>query len=501
MAAVGGRRRPVTTAVAPQGGRWSAPARSEALLAVVRATLAVTEAVVALALDGTGTGMASLLLLPVAVSMASLVVLRMAHERRGDASGLRRLGAAAMAADLVFLVASAALIGPGALAEPGALAAGWLTRTFVLLEGPVRYGVAGVAVTALPAIAVALAWPFEAPAVAADIILVLVPVVLAGVVFQVLRREATRTRIALARFEQAFTHGPIGLAVLDLEGRVLQASPSLAQLLGTQVDQIQRGDFAALLEPTMRDAFSGAMDGLLAEGGSDGWYGELALRGSDGAVTWALVGLSLSVDPAEGATRQVVAQVADLSDQRATQQALQHEATHDRLTGLPGREPFVQRLSAALESWESAADDDGVIAVLFCDLDGFKTVNDRYGHARGDQLLAITARRLAGALRLPTLAARWGGDEFVVLCDGVASLEEVTAIATRLIASVSQPIADEDLSARISMSVGIAVPARGERDPYRVIDAADAAMYRAKRLGAGGWVVNDTGETVDVPVH
>lgn len=171
-------------------------------------------------------------------------------------------------------------------------------------------------------------------------------------------------------------------------------------------------------------------------------------------------------------------------------------ASTDPLTGFLNRRPLA---AAVDELLASAARRRRAVGMLIIDLDGFKTVNDSCGHARGDQLLAITARRLAGALRLPASVARWGGDEFVVLCDGVDRVEEVTAIASRLIASASQPIVDDGLQASVSMSVGIAVARPDGQDPYRLIDAADAAMYQAKRLGAGRWVLSSSDDQLQVP--
>lgn len=468
-------------------------AREERMLAAVRAVLAATELLAAMLAAAVGAGdldaAAALLGVPLAISLLTPAALRMA---RGRTRSLQLLGAVTMAADVVFLVTSLTVAG-----TPDALAAGWLTRTFVLLEGPVRYGLAGSLLTGVPAVAAASLWSVDVLPSGAGILLTAVPALVAAPVVGTLRRRAHRTRTALDRFEQAFAQAPVGLAVLDLDGSIEQANPSLAALVGEDVDRIQELSFSALLDPAMRERFAAAVAALL-NGDGRGWHGELALRGGGGAVVWSLVGLSLVGDQVDDAPPQVIVHVADLSNQRAVQLALEHEATHDRLTGLPSRELFVRRLSVALES-AAARRGNHLVAVLFCDLDGFKTVNDSCGHARGDQLLAITARRLAGALRLPASVARWGGDEFVVLCDGVDRVEEVTAIASRLIASASQPIVDDGLQASVSMSVGIAVARPDGQDPYGLIDAADAAMYQAKRLGAGRWVLSSSDDQLQVP--
>jgi diguanylate cyclase (GGDEF)-like protein len=124
-------------------------------------------------------------------------------------------------------------------------------------------------------------------------------------------------------------------------------------------------------------------------------------------------------------------------------------------------------------------------AVLFCDLDGFKAVNDHYGHDLGDRLLIAVADRLRDALRGQDQATRLGGDEFVILCSGLSSEAHVMAIAARLRSRICEPFALRGVEVRIGCSIGIATADRPGLRPEDLLDAADRAMYRAKRLRPG----------------
>jgi len=199
--------------------------------------------------------------------------------------------------------------------------------------------------------------------------------------------------------------------------------------------------------------------------------------------------------------------VALALERRRSHDLLSHAARHDNLTHLPNRAQFFQRLSRELRR------SGRLVAVLYLDLDGFKSVNDRYGHRAGDEVLIAVAKRIEATLRPDDLTARLGGDEFGVICCHLHEPEEAITIAERLIESLAEPIAlppdairspemaalagvpvidlDEDddtlIEVNVGATIGIAFGAEVGTDHERLVELADAAMYQGKRAGRGVW--------------
>lgn len=186
-------------------------------------------------------------------------------------------------------------------------------------------------------------------------------------------------------------------------------------------------------------------------------------------------------------TRDLEQVVAEL---RIREGELAHEATHDRLTGLANRRLFADRVAAAIARGEGGA-------VLLCDLDGFKAVNDTFGHLAGDQVLEIAARRMVGAVRHQDTVARFGGDEFAVLLAGVTDLPVAEETAARLVRDVAGPMTLDGFDdVRVGISIGVHVAAGAGRDRPsdpdeldELLRRADAALYAAKAAGKNGYRV------------
>ena len=173
-------------------------------------------------------------------------------------------------------------------------------------------------------------------------------------------------------------------------------------------------------------------------------------------------------------------QIGQFMHRKQTEARAHYLATHDGLTGLPNRMLFSQMLNGAMRSAQRYA---GSFAVLFLDLDGFKTVNDTLGHEAGDRLLQEMSARFTGCLRASDIVARLGGDEFVMLVQEVSEAGQVTIVARKLLAAAGQPVVLGGQTCQVTASVGICMFPAGARDEQSLMKHADSAMYQAKKTG------------------
>ncbi|CUU59712.1 PAS domain S-box-containing protein/diguanylate cyclase (GGDEF) domain-containing protein [Parafrankia irregularis] len=173
----------------------------------------------------------------------------------------------------------------------------------------------------------------------------------------------------------------------------------------------------------------------------------------------------------------------------ATEREIRYRSTHDSLTDLPNRSWLLDRLERTLKLHRTG--------VVFIDLDGFKTVNDTYGHRVGDELLREIARRLRETVRPDDVVARLAGDEFAVLCERVVSLSAIEGLARRVLNAIQEPVDLSDATVRVSASAGVAISCADLADPDRLLNASDIAMYAAKRAGAGRCMVHQSSMHLD----
>jgi diguanylate cyclase (GGDEF)-like protein len=189
--------------------------------------------------------------------------------------------------------------------------------------------------------------------------------------------------------------------------------------------------------------------------------------------------------------REVDPEFVDATLQGATQlgrvveriRARDHHAMHDPLTNLPNRNLFMDFVRQAVRRLRPSS---GLVAVMFIDLDNFKLINDRLGHEAGDRVLTTVAERLAGTVRRGDIAGRFGGDEFLVLCDQVPGMGSILDIAARLVQIVAEPIVLDDGSrTAVTGSVGVAIASSPDMPAEGLLREADSAMYGAKEQGQG----------------
>jgi diguanylate cyclase (GGDEF)-like protein/PAS domain S-box-containing protein len=215
------------------------------------------------------------------------------------------------------------------------------------------------------------------------------------------------------------------------------------------------------------------------------WQGELTLSFGPALVT--PVSVSLAAHDHDDGERTVSVVARDISDIKNAQRALEVQATHDPLTGLPNRALLFDRVGTAIDRAQRG---EHSLVLMFVDLDGFKVVNDQYGHDAGDEVLRGVASRLLDVVRTADTVARIGGDEFVVLSEGLDDPAVAIDIARRIVRRVSEPFAISGALASIGASVGVAFGRRSSTTPG-LVKQADLAVYEAKRTGRGRVVVYD----------
>ncbi|MEU7903451.1 sensor domain-containing diguanylate cyclase [Actinoplanes sp. NPDC049118] len=272
------------------------------------------------------------------------------------------------------------------------------------------------------------------------------------------------------------------VTVLDPDARLTHVSPAMLHITGWDPDELLGTDRFRLLHADDVPRARATLAEVVAAGDGHERRLEVRSRQRDGSWRWHEITMrNLLGDPA---VHGIVSNERDVSDRREHQDQLVHAATHDGLTELPNRGEVLRRLTGALRT----ARPDRAVAVLFIDLDGFKNVNDTYGHATGDALLLAAAERLQQSLRDTDVLGRLGGDEFAAILSDVSDPASAQERADELMAAMREPFHLGDYTVRIGASIGAALAEDPGTDPAVLIERADAEMYRVKRSlpGAAG---------------
>jgi len=223
----------------------------------------------------------------------------------------------------------------------------------------------------------------------------------------------------------------------------------------------------------------------IVESGGNVWEEEYRIRRKDGSYI-SVSDRGMVIRDKAGKPTRMIGGIADISAQRRAEEQLIHIASHDALTGLPNRELFLARMRRAIGSRQHQA--GKTLAVLFLDVDRFKVVNDSLGHAVGDKLLAEVAARLKQCLRTVDIAARFGGDEFTLMLDGIDDISVAARLAEHIQEILATPVDLDEDHIIITASIGIA--SAGVSDtPEDVLRHADIAMYRAKACGKARYAI------------
>jgi diguanylate cyclase (GGDEF)-like protein/PAS domain S-box-containing protein len=300
------------------------------------------------------------------------------------------------------------------------------------------------------------------------------------------RKEAEdRMRASEERLQALLVNVGGAILVIDERGLVTWASPSAEDLWDIERASIIGLTLLRLVHvddrPEVVRQFQKLVDG---DPGTEARL-EVRMRHGDGSWRWYESIFTNRLDnPSVGG---IVANVRDTTDRvlgeqalRESERRLEHQATHDPLTRLPNRTLLFDRMEMALAR---ARRNHRWVAVLFCDLDHFKVVNDSQGHTRGDDLLQAVAERLAAVVRPGDTIARFGGDEFVVLAEDLSVEHEAVTLAERLSDALAEPFVVDDAEVVVTVSIGISLGSGDRNDAESLIRNADAAMYHAKAKG------------------
>ena len=299
--------------------------------------------------------------------------------------------------------------------------------------------------------------------------------------------EQVRTERALAaseeRFRLAMVGAPNGIAILDLDRRFVEVNPALCGILDRDRRWLLSHSIADVVHPEDDAADLAARISLLAGEQEHVTVERRFIRG-DGDVVWTQHSIALLRDHS-GVPVSYVSQVQDITLTREAAARTAYLAAHDRMTGLLNRGELTDRLEGALTR---KARTGARLAVLYCDVDNLKAVNDGFGHAAGDAVLTAIGGRIAGSVRTSDIVARVGGDEFVVILDRVHGLDEAERIALEIHEAVCAPLEFQGgtLNPKISIGVTLARTGQGVDD---VLRDADDALYTAKMAGRDGVVV------------
>ncbi|MDP1734322.1 MAG: EAL domain-containing protein [Sulfuritalea sp.] len=303
---------------------------------------------------------------------------------------------------------------------------------------------------------------------------------LIGADFDITERKETEERLLLA--EKVFDNSPVAIMIADRENHIISVNQSFARITGYAEDEVLGCDPAAFGSGLHDAEFFRRMWQSLRE--NDYWEGEIWDRRKTGEIYPKWMTINVVRDREDANRVHYVSIFSDITERKQAEEHIHHLAHHDPLTTLPNR----MELEARLEQSIAAADrNQHSVAVMFLDLDRFKTINDTLGHHVGDLLLIEVARRLRQTVRSSDTVARLGGDEFVIVVPALEAPAVATTVAGNILAALCQPYLIEDHVLHSTPSIGVSIYPQDGRDVATVMKYADTAMYHAKEKGRNGF--------------
>ena len=277
-----------------------------------------------------------------------------------------------------------------------------------------------------------------------------------------------------------------GMMVTDAENRILYVNRAFTNVTGYAATDVLGQPPSMLKSGRHSAAFYTRMWRTLKAKGH--WHGDIWDRRKNGEVFLERLSIT-AVQDAAGQASHYVAVFTDINELRSVQEKLQRIAHFDVLTELPNRAQMNERLHKLLEQ---ATRDNLLLALIFLDLDGFKQLNDRFGHALGDRILVMVAQRLKQVARSTDVVARLGGDEFALVLCGLPNMDEIERVADRILTLISAPFSIDGKNYDLSASLGITVFPFDSADTATLLRHADQAMYQAKQTGKNRFHLFDT---------
>ena len=293
----------------------------------------------------------------------------------------------------------------------------------------------------------------------------------------VMRQQLTNSE---RRLHALIQHSTDWIVVVDAEGRIRFASAAGERLLAQPWGALIGKPLAELVHPLDVPVLRGLLEHV---GRSARRQSAKEMRMQHMTLGWRHMEMAAANLLNDTEVAGILLTVRDVTDRRAFEERLQYQVSHDALTGLANRIRFSDRVEHALAR---TLRNNGAVAVLYIDLDDFKTVNDSLGHEAGDQLLRSVADRLRGCLRPADTGARLGGDEFAILLEDLHTPTDAVVVAERILQVLRDPIGVEGLAVNTSASIGIAVAESGDTVDV-VLRNADTAMFIAKKAGKGSY--------------
>ena len=297
-----------------------------------------------------------------------------------------------------------------------------------------------------------------------------------GTGYDITQRKAIEDRQRIT--SSVFTNSQQGIIITDARNIIIEVNPAACKLTGYSKEELI-GQSPAIFksEEHSQDFYNKMWQELNSKGK---WSGEIINRKKSGEIYTEFLDINAVFD-SQGKIQYYISIFSDLSYLKEHQQQLEYIAYNDSLTSLPNRLLLANRLEQALSLAERQ---NRLVAIAYLDLDGFKIINDRYGHTAGDQVLVTIAQRLKSNLRAEDTVARLGGDEFVLLIVNLQAIAELEQLITRLIEQINQPIElNNQIKVSVSASIGISLSHFDDHPPEILLRHADYAMYQAKKQG------------------